>query len=345
MLTASLPVPGRQRKLKVHGTRNPATPDQPPQAASSSSSSQASTEDKLEEPEQHQLEDAPSSSPAAPPSVSGSSDWEPSSPISAADSSDKSDPSESQEVFGEEICHKEPKYIVFGSSLGQLLQWCHCPSCGSVDIRQVWTTTGTLLKIHLTCDSCLQATKWHSQPSIGNFPAGNMLLSAGILFAGASPTKVLRVLDHMGVMTYEKRTFFSHQRDILQPAIQSVWTQQQAAHIAMLQTEGRPLILGGDGRADSPGHSAKFGTYTTMELEANVVLDLQLVQVQFILFKFRVLCEKFKTSSVNIVIVSVSNHIQLNAELLSSYLPNWNVPCCIFRATSVVGATIWNWKA
>ncbi|XP_034082366.1 uncharacterized protein LOC117552821 [Gymnodraco acuticeps] len=46
----------------------------------------------------------------------------------------------------------------------------------------------------------------------------------------------------------------------------------------MLQTEGRPLVLGGAGRADSPGHCAKFGTYTTMELESNVVLDLQLVQ-------------------------------------------------------------------
>ncbi|KAI4799884.1 hypothetical protein KUCAC02_016423 [Chaenocephalus aceratus] len=46
----------------------------------------------------------------------------------------------------------------------------------------------------------------------------------------------------------------------------------------MLQTEGRPLVLGGDGRADSPGHCATFGTYTTMELESNVVLDLQLVQ-------------------------------------------------------------------
>ncbi|KAK5893914.1 hypothetical protein CgunFtcFv8_006741 [Champsocephalus gunnari] len=164
MLTASLPVPGRQRKLKVHGTRDPATPDQPPQAASSSSSSSSSQASKLE---QHQLEDAPSSSPAAPPSVSGSSDWEPRSPISAADSSDKSDLSESWEAFGDEICHKEPKYIVFGSSLGKLLQWCHCPSCGSVDIRQVWTTTGTLLTIHQTCDSCLQATKWQSQPSIG----------------------------------------------------------------------------------------------------------------------------------------------------------------------------------
>ncbi|KAK5879415.1 hypothetical protein CesoFtcFv8_024719 [Champsocephalus esox] len=105
--------------------------------------------------------------PAAPPSVSGPSDWEPSSPISVADSSDKSDLSGSWEAFGDEICHKEPKYIVFGSSLGKLLQWCHCPSCGSVDIRQVWTTTGTLLTIHQTCDSCLQATQWQSQPSIG----------------------------------------------------------------------------------------------------------------------------------------------------------------------------------
>ncbi|KAI4806305.1 hypothetical protein KUCAC02_017134 [Chaenocephalus aceratus] len=43
----------------------------------------------------------------------------------------------------------------------------------------------------------------------------------------------------------------------------------------MLQTEGRPLVLGGDGRADSHGHCAKFGTYTTMDLESNVVLDLQ----------------------------------------------------------------------
>lgn len=40
-----------------------------------------------------------------------------------------------------------------------------------------------------------------------------------------------------------------------------------------------PLILGGDGRADSPGHCAKFGTYSMIELTHNVVLDIQIVQV------------------------------------------------------------------
>ena len=49
----------------------------------------------------------------------------------------------------------------------------------------------------------------------------------------------------------------------------------------MLQEEGRPLILGGDGRADSPGHSAKYGTYTLMELEKCQVVDIQVVQVKY----------------------------------------------------------------
>ena len=37
-------------------------------------------------------------------------------------------------------------------------------------------------------------------------------------------------------------------------------------------------MLAGDGRADSPGHSAKYGSYTLIEL-SNKVVDFQLVQV------------------------------------------------------------------
>ena len=46
----------------------------------------------------------------------------------------------------------------------------------------------------------------------------------------------------------------------------------------MLQAFDEPLSLGGDGRSDSPGHSAKFGSYSLMDLENNVVLDVELVQ-------------------------------------------------------------------
>ena len=43
-----------------------------------------------------------------------------------------------------------------------------------------------------------------------------------------------------------------------------------------------PLSLGGDGRSDSPGHSAKYGAYTLMDLHHNMVLDVELVQVSMI---------------------------------------------------------------
>ena len=38
------------------------------------------------------------------------------------------------------------------------------------------------------------------------------------------------------------------------------------------------LELAGDGRSDSPGHSAKYGGYNILELRINKVLDMQLVQ-------------------------------------------------------------------
>ena len=41
------------------------------------------------------------------------------------------------------------------------------------------------------------------------------------------------------------------------------------------------VILGGDMRADSPGHNAKYGSYTVMDIETGNVIDVQLVQVRF----------------------------------------------------------------
>lgn len=50
--------------------------------------------------------------------------------------------------------------------------------------------------------------------------------------------------------------------------------------IETLKALGEPLSLGGDGGNDSPGHSAKYGSYSFMDLEHNVILDMQLVQVR-----------------------------------------------------------------
>ena len=46
------------------------------------------------------------------------------------------------------------------------------------------------------------------------------------------------------------------------------------------------LELAGDGRSDSPGHSAKYGGYNVIEQRLNKVIDIQLVLVNSILHIF-----------------------------------------------------------
>ena len=90
---------------------------------------------------------------------------------------------------------------------------------------------------------------------------------------------VLRVLEFLSVPTITQRMFFRHQSHYLMPSASRVWEKEKAALIAAAQNRGLPLNLGGDGRADSPGHSAKFGSYSIIDLDQNKVIDVQLVQV------------------------------------------------------------------
>ena len=153
-----------------------------------------------------------------------------------------------------------------------------CPVCNQPS--EVKThTVGILLCVTQLCGHCDYYRKWESQPIIKNIPAGNLLLSAAILFAGAQPTKTLRILDILSCASITPGTFYNHQKRFLQPTILSVWSQQQINLVQVLQAFDEPLSLGGDGRSDSPGHCAKFGSYTLMDLEHNTILDVQLVQV------------------------------------------------------------------
>ena len=140
-------------------------------------------------------------------------------------------------------------------------------------------TIGTLLHIEQACANCFYKKSWDSQPYINTTPAGNVLLSAAILFSGSMPTKALRLLEFLKCSVITQNTFYVHQRKYLQPVIKTKWERQQMDMIAALQAFDKQLIIGGDGRCDSPGFSAKYGTYTCMELEHNAILDIQLVQV------------------------------------------------------------------
>ena len=88
--------------------------------------------------------------------------------------------------------------------------------------------------------------------------AGNILLSAAILYSGETATKVLRVLSHMNIACITDRAYYINQKEYLEPAVISVWDTKQAELLAQCRASGNPLTIGSDGRAD--GHSAKYGS-------------------------------------------------------------------------------------
>ena len=146
---------------------------------------------------------------------------------------------------------KETKYLVFESCLLALLS--NCPAC-NYPTHPTTHTSGTFLRVTQSCEHCAHNHSWESQPLVEGIPAGNLLLSASILFAGALPTNTLRVLSFLRCASITPHTFYHHQQWYLVPTIYSVWKEQQSNMISVLQAFDEPLLLGGDGRSDTPGH-------------------------------------------------------------------------------------------
>ena len=174
--------------------------------------------------------------------------------------------------------HRKNKfYLVTEAALLRL--FVVCMYCGSAAVNTNKVITGTFVKISQLCRSCLKKRVWESQPFVGSIPLGNILMSAAILFSGSLPSKALRLFRFMDVAAIARVTFFRHQEKYLQPAVRTVWSKQQESIFADLKQKRAPLALAGDGRADSPGHSAKYGTYTLVDLNSNKIIATQLVAV------------------------------------------------------------------
>ena len=171
----------------------------------------------------------------------------------------------------------ERKFIVFESQLLELFQ--ACPVCAGPCVAEVDGLSGTLVRVLQNCTNCSFCRKWNSQPYVGQVPAGNLLLTASILLSGSLVSKVLRMLQFMGVATISRNTFNRQQMNYVCPTIITMWKDQQQQMIDTLASEEGGLILSGDGRCDSPGYCAKYGAYTVIEQRINMVLDIQLVQV------------------------------------------------------------------
>ena len=87
--------------------------------------------------------------------------------------------------------------------------------------------------------------------------------------------------------TISSATFFRHQSTYLFQAVSRVYEQHKNTH-KLYEGKGG-LVLAGDDRADTLGHSAKYGTYLVVELTCHKFVDFNIVQVK----KITLICVLF----------------------------------------------------
>ena len=168
--------------------------------------------------------------------------------------------------------HKQKLFLEEELSLLSLLEF--CPVCRTECDRRVNSRIGTSITVMQKCLSFAFTRRWDSQPSAGDTSLGNILMSSGILFGGGSPAKVLKIMGHMNVVTT------GYSSTCIHPCtVERMYREQQSLLLDSIKAEGKELILGGDGHCNSQRHSAKYGSYSLMDLEQNKILDSQLVQV------------------------------------------------------------------
>ena len=177
------------------------------------------------------------------------------------------------EERAQSICNQKT-YLVFESCLMSLFAFCSV--CLKPLIKIQKSLSGSMLRVEA---DCIEGHKniWFSQPMHNRMPWGNFSIAAACLFSGSQSSKVMTFLRHLNMAQISSSTYNAIQRAYLIPSINAVWEDSQRKYFDFIR--GKNLVLGGDARMDSPGHSAKYGSYTLMDLERNKIIDTQLIQV------------------------------------------------------------------
>lgn len=167
------------------------------------------------------------------------------------------------------------KFLVFESALMNLFVKCQKPGCAAKvkDLKR--TLSGSRLIVMTKCVAGCNYT-WSSQPVLDRMGAGNLLLSAAILFSGSTYTRFQDIGSLLNMPILGETQYYSIQKKYLFPIVNETWLSSQNAVLDGLSGEDY-IVMSGDGRCDSPGHSAKYGTYTLMDSARGLVVDFSVL--------------------------------------------------------------------
>ncbi|XP_065129116.2 uncharacterized protein [Paramisgurnus dabryanus] len=174
---------------------------------------------------------------------------------------------------------KERKWIVNESNLMKMFR--RCQDCGALITDTKKKASGSLIEVLWECENKHQG-HWSSCEDVRGMPLNNLLVSASVLFSGATYASLADWAALLNLQVPKKTAFYSMQSSYLIPAVNATYKPKQDTILNELLVENAlhtEVHLSGDGRSDSPGFSAKYNTYSLMDDTTDKIAHFELVQV------------------------------------------------------------------
>ena len=171
----------------------------------------------------------------------------------------------------------EQRIVVEKASLVELLG----KRCRHHDCQEMVTVhehfVGSVLILKWTC-AAGHIGQWQSSAPYCNTYAMNSILPAAIFITGNNFSKVSLLFKALGLASVSVSTFYRVQNLCVLPGVTLWHDMMQASMFQHLNDDTNiPVVLAGDGRNDSPGHSAKYCSYTFMLDHLHYVLHTELI--------------------------------------------------------------------
>lgn len=174
---------------------------------------------------------------------------------------------------------KDKKHLLSQTCLLVLLSKvhlaCNVKGCKKI-VKFILSEHGSAVAVTWKCDSGHDVYNWTSQPQLINgIYLGNFQALAAITLSGNNFTKIALFCKFLGLGFPSTRSHTRVQSKYVAPAVDEYWRNLKSSIIE--EHRAVNIVVSGDGRMDSPGHSAKYCTYTVMNQDDKNILAMEIV--------------------------------------------------------------------
>ena len=171
----------------------------------------------------------------------------------------------------------KPAFIVYWTLLLVLLKHCLYTACVLTTIITDIAYKGFQLIVKMKCPEG-HTTTWKSQPNFNHYSVGNLTSAASVLFSANTYKRLANFFDLAGIQLLLKTSYYAIQKKYLMGVVNKNYKKKSKEITEDMKKHG-VYHLSGDGRCDSPGHNAKYLTYSLMDKFTNRILAFSLTQI------------------------------------------------------------------